>query len=158
MFNNFDIGSFLEYRIWPEKAFVDGRPEAFPADFFSQIYIPMQEKPEIWQEIDNQYNFNYVFFSHSDQTPWGQAFLKNISQNKKWTMVYLNDRVVIYLKNNDKNQEIINKFALNSENAVLKTFPQGKDYLYFLRLARFFDLIGWQEASQLSFQKSQVLK
>ena len=158
VFNNFDAGSFLEYRIWPEKAFIDGRPEAFPANFFSRVYIPMQEKPEVWEKKAEEYDFNYIFFSHTDQTPWGQVFLKNISQNKKWTMVYLNDRVVIYLKNNEKNQEIIDKFELTPKNAVLKTFPEGKDYLYFLRLARFFDLIGWQEASQLSFQKSQVLK
>ena len=158
MFNNFDVGSFLEYRVWPKKAFVDGRPEAFPHSFFSEVYIPMQERPEVWNEISLKLEFNYIFFSHTDQTPWAQVFLKNISQNKEWVMVYLNDWVVIYLNNNEENQEIINSFGLNSKNVVLKTFPQGNNYLYFLRLSRFLDLIGWQEASQLSFQKSQVLK
>ncbi|MDP2585823.1 MAG: hypothetical protein Q8P29_03005, partial [Candidatus Levybacteria bacterium] len=35
IFNNFDIGSYLTYRLYPkEKVFIDGRPEAYPASFF----------------------------------------------------------------------------------------------------------------------------
>ncbi|PIP87416.1 hypothetical protein COW81_00305, partial [Candidatus Campbellbacteria bacterium CG22_combo_CG10-13_8_21_14_all_36_13] len=46
MFNNFDIGGYLIYRLYPDrKVFVDNRPEAYPAEFFEKVYKPMQESP-----------------------------------------------------------------------------------------------------------------
>ena len=46
IFNNFDIGSYIEYRLYPrEKVFIDGRPEAYPASFIQDTYIKMQTDP-----------------------------------------------------------------------------------------------------------------
>ncbi len=102
IFNNFDIGSYLDYRLYPkEKVFVDGRPEAYPASFFQDIYIPMQMDKNKFEITDKKYNFNTIFFSHTDQTPWGENFIKLIVQNSKWKMVYLDDFTAIWTKNKD---------------------------------------------------------
>lgn len=80
VFNNYDIGSYLIYYLFPqERVFVDNRPESYPASFFKEIYIPMQEK---------EYNFNAIFFSHCDYTPWGQKFLINRLNDKDWVPVF----------------------------------------------------------------------
>jgi hypothetical protein len=99
IFNNFDIGSYLIFRLYPrEKVFVDGRPEAYPAAFFQKIYIPMQQDPKLFAAMDKKYQFNTIFFSHTDQTPWAKQFLQTISKNPLWKLVYLDDTVVIFTK------------------------------------------------------------
>lgn len=105
LFNNFDIGSYLIFRLYPsEKVFVDGRPESYPADFFQKIYIPMQQDQKLFTEMDKKYQFNTIFFSHTDQTPWAKQFLRDIVKNPAWKIVYLDDTVIILTKmtNNQK--------------------------------------------------------
>jgi hypothetical protein len=112
-FNNYDIGGYLIYNFFPgQKVFVDNRPEVYPNSFFSQIYKPMQEDPAIFQKIDQDYNFNAVFFYRRDITPWGINFLKIIKENPAWTKVFEDDYAVIYLKKNEANQSIIEKYQI----------------------------------------------
>lgn len=99
IFNNFDIGSYITYRSYPEyRVFVDGRPEAYPKEFFKGEYIPMQESPELFKEKSGQYGFKTVIFSVTDQTPWGQKFLQDMSKNGEWEMVYLDNFIVIFVR------------------------------------------------------------
>lgn len=111
IFNNFDIGSYLEYRLYPkEKVFVDGRPEAYPASFFQKTYIPMQTDENKFNEIDKKYNFQTIFFSHTDQTPWAEKFIKLITHDRKWQIVYLDDYAIILSKNKKLKFQIQNNY------------------------------------------------
>ncbi len=128
IFNNFDIGSYLDYRLYPrEKVFVDGRPEAYPASFFKDIYIPMQLDDRKFELEDQKYNFNTIFFSHTDQTPWAEAFLKQVTRNNKWQMVYLDDFTVIYT--HDKNIKPVIKTDYSNMQSLIQLahFFQNKD-------------------------------
>jgi len=114
IFNNYDIGGYL---IWSlparnalhsdagglknEKVFVDNRPEAYPDSFFSQIYKPMQENPEIFEKIDQEYGFQAIVFSRNDITPWGVTFLKLIRENKDWRKVFEDNFVIVFLKKDE---------------------------------------------------------
>jgi hypothetical protein len=110
VFNNFDIGSYMIWKMWPdEKVFVDGRPEAYGQEFFDKIYKPMQQDPAVWARLSEQYNINYILFAYTDITPWAQTFLNRISKDKNWPMVYLDNNSVIFLKNTPANRAIIAK-------------------------------------------------
>lgn len=99
IFNNFDIGSYITYRAYPGyKVFVDGRPEGYPKEFFQQVYIPMQSDPEKFAEVEKKYGFKTIIFSHTDQTPWGKAFLQSIVKNPDWKTVYIDDFIIILVK------------------------------------------------------------
>lgn len=138
IFNNFDIGSYLEYRLYPkEKMFVDGRPEAFPAPFFQDTYIPMQTSPDIFERIDRKYHFQTIFFSHTDQTPWAQTFVESIVKNPQWRLVYLDPEVMMLVKDTQANAQIIQEFA-----KPLETIPTLSDgtFQQNLRLTRFFSI------------------
>jgi hypothetical protein len=104
IFNNFDIGGYLIYRLHPhQQVFVDNRPEAFPEDFFQNTYIPMQKNPIKWQETNQQYNFQLVVFSKTDITPWAQNFLNWFPDNKKaWEKAYEDSFIVIWKKDKQK--------------------------------------------------------
>ncbi len=113
IFNNYDIGGYLIYHLFPKKrVFVDNRPEAYPASFFKKTYIPMQEKEEIWNQQNKKYKFNAIFFSRLDNTPWGQKFLIQRVKDKKWVPVFVDNFTIIFLKNNNLNKSIIDKYKI----------------------------------------------
>lgn len=113
IFNNYDIGSALIYGLYPqERVFVDNRPEAYPASFFEQTYIPMQENEDVWKKQNEQYGFNAIFFYHRDATPWAQKFLIARVQDPAWAPVYTDDFSIIFLKRNEKNKKIIEQYEI----------------------------------------------
>ncbi len=113
VFNNYDIGGYLIYHLFPqERVFVDNRPEAYPNNFFQSIYIPMQEKEEIWRKKEKKYGFNAIFFARSDITPWGQEFLINRVKDDNWIPVFVDDFAIIFLKNNKLNKKIIDRYKI----------------------------------------------
>lgn len=129
IFNNFDIGSYLIFRLYPsEKIFVDGRPEAYPAAFFQNTYIPMQTDPKLFEKMDQKYHFNTIFFSHTDQTPWAKQFLKDIVQNKNWHIVYLDDTVIILSKDPKIKPLSLTTYALSDSLSIPSLY---KLFLFF---------------------------
>jgi len=120
VFNNYDIGSYLVYGLYPqEKVFVDNRPEAYPEDFFTETYVPMQENEEKWKEVVAQYNFNVIFFYRRDFTPWAQPFLITRLADQEWVPVYVDDFALILVRNGVHNKELIEKFGLPPEMFVV---------------------------------------
>lgn len=140
IFNNFDIGSYLLYRLYPqEKVFVDGRPEAYPVSFFKNIYTPMEQNKNIFQQEDKKYHFNVIFISYTDQTPSNQQFLRDINANPEWRLVYLDPLIVIYIKNSPKNQYITSTSILHT--AQITSSDLTKKELN--QLLAFYENIGW---------------
>lgn len=129
VFNNFDIGSYLAWQLYPDqKVFVDGRPEAYPAEFFDKIYKPMQRDEKVWQQMSEKFEINYIFFAHTDMTEWADEFLTRISKDKEWPMVFLNDAVVIFLKNTDINRLVVDEYQVTEQN-IIETLPRVLDKL-----------------------------
>jgi hypothetical protein len=113
IFNNYDIGGYLIFYLYPkEKVFVDNRPEAYPASFFQNEYIPMQENETLWREQEKRYGFNVIFFSHRDYTPWAQQFLIARVNDPAWAPVYADDYAIIFLKRTEKNAALIKQFEI----------------------------------------------
>lgn len=111
--NNYDIGSYLIYHLFSqERIFVDNRPETYPVSFFKEIYIPLQENESVWQEKKEEYNFNAIFFSHRDATPWAQKFLIERIDDPQWAPVFVDQYAIIFLKRNELNQSIIEKYQI----------------------------------------------
>jgi len=117
VFNNYDIGGYLIYELFPsERVFVDNRPEAYSIDFFQRRYIPMQQDNSVWQREDAQEQFNAIFFSHRDATPWGQNFLIERLKDDIWAPVYVDQYAIIFLKKNELNRELIEQYGIPKES------------------------------------------
>jgi len=150
IFNNFDIGGYAIYRLYPTyKVFVDNRPEAYPADFFQKIYIPLQEKKELRDEIFKRYNIHTVFFSHADMTPWGRTFLEQILQDQQWKTVYLDNSIIILT-----DEEIYSDVRLN-DKYMMQLVSSQDNYLSLLRLSSIFSTMGKNNLSKQAFIKAQ---
>ena len=117
IFNNYDIGSYLVYHLFPqERVFVDNRPEAYPSVFFNDVYYPMMQQEEKWQEVNEKYNFNVIFLGQQTQSDDEAVFLRRRLEDPSWAFVYADAYIVILLKNSPQNQDTINKFQITQEN------------------------------------------
>ena len=115
IFNNYDIGSALIFWLYPaERVFVDNRPEAYSADFFQDIYKPMQTDLQKWREYSKLYKIKTIYFSHVDSTPWAQDFLRFILADPDWSLVYFDSYSVILLNKEAYGQEEIKTLSIDS--------------------------------------------
>ncbi len=113
IFNNYDIGSYLDYYLFPNtRVFVDNRPEAYPKEFFTQLYVPMQENDVVWRTQVEKMGINAIVFYWRDLTPWGQSFLIARSKDPMWVPVYRDAYSLIFVKNVEQNGEIIRHYHL----------------------------------------------
>lgn len=112
LFNNFDVGSFLIWKLPEEPVFIDGRPEAYPSDFIQHTYIPMQEDETIWRAQSERYGINAIFWNYNDITPWSQVFVKRIIRDPQWVQVYRGQSIMILVKNIPSNAAIIARYRL----------------------------------------------
>ena len=125
----------MEYRLYPrEKVFVDGRPEAYPKEFFSREYYPAQNSYEGFESIDKKYHFNTVFYEHKNQTVNENKLLLGLSQSNDWNMVYLNSSIVIFTK--DKVKSIASDSATIIGEELVDQAEIGD-------LSNFYRVIGW---------------
>lgn len=119
--NNYDIGSFLIYYLYPKhQVFVDNRPEAYPKEFFEKVYIPLQEKEGSWLEQERLYSFNAIFFYRHDLTPWAQSFLIARAFDPNWATIYADAYSIIFVKRNEKNLSLIKTYELPKEMFSIK--------------------------------------
>lgn len=121
IFNNYDIGGYLIFNQFSkEKVFVDNRPEAYPVEFFTKTYIPMQQDQGIFKKVDEEYNFNAIYFYRHDLTPWGQDFLVGLIENKNWVPVYVDNYCIIFVKDTLENKYITDKYKLDRSIFTVK--------------------------------------
>ena len=120
--NNYDIGSYLIYYLYPEnKVFVDNRPEAYSVDFFKKTYYPLHESEEAWKAIDAKYKFNAIYYFRHDNTEHGQPFLiRRTMRDPDWAPVYVDAWTIILLKRNEINKSIIDQHELPQSMFIKK--------------------------------------
>lgn len=155
IFNNFDIGSYIIYRGYPQyKVFVDGRPEAYSAKFFQDVYIPMQSDYAKFKEAEKTYGFKTIIFSHTDQTPWGRNFLQNVVKDPQWKIVYIDDFMIALTSAEIIEQKKLTTIELAKLNPAAYQFGNSLSYL---RLGIF--LLGTQnmESGRLFVEKTLQL-
>lgn len=117
IFNSYDNGSYLIFYLYPqEKVFADNRPEAYPRFFFEDIYREMQLNEEKWQTLSQEYGINAIYFPSNEATPWGTEFVQKRIGDPDWALVYADSQNIIFLKRNEINKAIIDKYLINAEN------------------------------------------
>lgn len=107
LFNNFDIGSFLIWKLPEEPVFIDGRPEAYPAGFIQDVYIRMQEDPAVWARESERYGINAIFWNEQDITPWSRTFVARILQDRTWVPIYRAHGILILIRDIPQNAAVI---------------------------------------------------
>lgn len=113
IFNNFDIGGYLIYHLFPQRrVFVDNRPEAFSEEFMQDVYLKALKDEVAWLALDKEMEFNVIFFYRHDMTEHGQPFLIRRIDDPRWIPVAVDASNIILLKDNARNQELIKRYQL----------------------------------------------
>lgn len=135
IYNNFDIGSYVFYRGYPKyQVFVDGRPEAYPSEFFQKVYIPTQSDYGKFKVLEQKWGFKTIIFSHTDQTPWGRTFLQSVVQDETWKLVYIDNSMVVFSKEEVVNQRNLKVIELSKLSPDSYNF---ENHASFLRIGLF---------------------
>jgi hypothetical protein len=146
IYNNFDAGQYLAYRLFPqEKVFMDGRPEAYPKDFFLKIYNPAQESPQDFEKISQKYKFNVIFMFHYFQSSENLSYLLN---NSGYKLVYLDDTSLIMLRNNSQNKNIIAKNLITEKSFTVPKIQDKKKLFSYIVV---FQKIGWDNQEKIAY-------
>ena len=113
IFNNFDIGGYLIYHLFPQRrVFVDNRPEAFSEEFMQDVYLKALKDEATWLALDKEMDFNVIFFYRHDMTEHGQPFLIRRIEDPLWIPVAVDASNIILLKDNARNKELIKRYQL----------------------------------------------
>jgi len=117
IFNNYDIGSYLVYYLYPmDHVFVDNRPEAYPSSFFSDVYEPALSDSAAWQKLDDQYHFNLIVFYLQDASWEGGNFIWQRINDPTWAVVYAGPHNIVFLRNTPENFDTIEANQVTAQN------------------------------------------
>jgi hypothetical protein len=113
IFNNYDIGGYLIYFLYPQhRVYTDNRPEAYPASFFQNYFIPAQQDYSDWKKLDATFDFNTVILANSDITLRKNNFLLQRLSDPVWALVYQDQYVSTFVKRNSLNQALIDQYEV----------------------------------------------
>ncbi len=95
IFNDFQMGAYLSYRLWPRhRLFIDSRV-LDPAVVVQ--YTRIVGSPESWRQAESRYGFQTVVlgnFSRTLRSPLGMTLL----QDPRWRIAYVDPLAVILVK------------------------------------------------------------
>lgn len=110
VFTDYNIGSLVEYQLWPEPGYVDNRPEAFPAAFWRTEYEPALALGPAWEEISARRGFNAIIVS---LTGVKEAFCRELMRRPEWVLVHLDEFCGMWVRNDISNKQIIDASIFN---------------------------------------------
>jgi hypothetical protein len=111
VFNDFDGAGYFIYSLFPAyRPFVDNRPEAYPAEFFKEVYTPMKNNETAWRQQDSHYGFNSILFTLSDRG--GQDFILRRINDMAWAPVFLNKYNIIFVRRTPEMEGLIKQYEI----------------------------------------------
>lgn len=140
VFNDFNIGGYLSYRIYPQFVFVDNRPEAYPKKFFQDLYLPMFNNSKYFDTIDKKYLFNSIIISHWDGTATRNNLYTYLFDSRDYSLVYLDSYAFVMVRNIEKNKKIIDAYKITKQEITFSEIKNLEELVHYLFL---FEKIGW---------------
>ena len=116
MFNHYNYGGFLIWKMPEYKVFIDGRLEMYLGQA-GQDYLTLLEAKPGWEQIVEKYQVN--FFLNYGLTP----ITKELLARDDWKLIYFDEQYVLFVKNSQQNQEVISKYhSKDMAEAYKQTF------------------------------------
>jgi hypothetical protein len=105
MFNHYNYGGFLVYEFYPDqKVFIDGRADMYGDDFIWE-YMNINNGGANWKELFDKHAIDYAIVD--EQAPISQL----LQLSGEFTLVHEDNGHILLLRNIQKYQPIIEKFA-----------------------------------------------
>jgi tetratricopeptide (TPR) repeat protein len=154
MFNGYETGGYISWRLFPQKrAFIDATVGIYGAELFDDYAraIRLQLLPD---ELAAKYDLNYFLLMHA--YPDSQGLVANLFESDAWTLIYLDDISVIFIKNSPQNEPFIKSYRIDLRQRLKEIAPEPADS--HLRYGDFFFNIGQMELAKIEYNRSIQLR
>jgi hypothetical protein len=112
IFSDYNSGSLVEYNIYPERGYVDNRPEAFPASFWQNEYEKALALGAVWEEMIARRNIQTIAVSTAGVK---EKFIRTLLADRRWQLVHLDFFFAVFVRNTPANQSFLQRHAYNQE-------------------------------------------
>lgn len=133
MFNDYGLGGYLAWRLHPwKKTFIDTRGLNLGViNEHSAVMIarnsffgpePSKTKGPLWERILDHYNIDILLLTYLDVHGTVFPLIFKLAENDKWVPVFSDATAVVYVRKNERNNAVIEKFRLSHDtvyNAVI---------------------------------------
>jgi hypothetical protein len=100
VWNNLAFGGYLIWRFAPRiPVFVDGRTAYLYPNSFLEDAFKAETSTQAFASLSGKYGFEWAMTDARGTEPFGFT----LAQDKRWTMVYVDDRAAIYVKTDGPN-------------------------------------------------------
>lgn len=108
MFNSYDIGGYLIYRLAPDrKVFIDGRADVY-GDKFINDYITIYSGKAGWKEKFDKFAIDYIVCEND--APIRQI----LNGNGSFKQVFVDEKYSVLVRNDPKHAPLVKKFSTAS--------------------------------------------
>ena len=153
-FNDFNSGAYLVGRVYPNiKVFIDGRTEEYGAKFFEEYQkIWKDGDAKVFADFEKKDNITGAFLNNAHQEI-PKNVLKMFHSFKNWSIVYLDDDAVIFLKQTPYNKPFIDRLSVDLKKwkpkpmDLLKLGTKRIDPFPFTSRAYILEILGADEAA-----------
>lgn len=123
LFNaNLDVGNYFIWHFYPRrKVFLDGRLEVYGASFYEGVFRYFGP-PSRFPRLAEKYQVNFCVLSHISSMR-SDDFLVWFHRSPDWVPVYLDELMILFVKNAPQNKEIIAQYAI----PLKEDLPQPED-------------------------------
>lgn len=106
-FSDYLVSSYLLWKIPDFKTFIDLRDlDVFPVAFFEK-FTQIVQYPEVFDQADSLYHFDYVVLYRTDY----QALHQHLLQSKKYALVFADPVALLYVKQKPETAGLIEKYG-----------------------------------------------
>ncbi|MBA7524334.1 Photosystem I assembly protein Ycf3 [subsurface metagenome] len=149
IFNDMAIGGYLIWRLYPQKKiFIDGRLEVYSKDFYAS-YLSFFQNYDFWKRTMDDYQVNCIILGHV--VPGTQSLIQMLSQDNRWKIAYFDLTSIVFLKNTEENQEVIQKGIELSQSYKPGYAREWR------QLAELFRMLGWTQKAITYYKKAAEL-
>lgn len=110
VFSDYNIGSLVEYNLYPELGYVDNRPEAFPGSFWRAEYLPALALGAEWEKIREARNIHAIVVSLAGVK---EQYTQELMRRPEWALVHLDALCGVWLRNAPENRGFIEAHRLD---------------------------------------------
>jgi tetratricopeptide (TPR) repeat protein len=123
LFNFFNHGSYLIFRLGPQKkVFIDGRTELYGQEFYQNYYDIITGDTEKIPGILNKYKVNTIFLSGVVSEISGLA-VYFYSYPQEWALVYFGQDALIFIRNSPENYSLIKQLRIDLRRWQTEKIP-----------------------------------
>jgi hypothetical protein len=110
MFNQFETGGFLLWRLWPDRLpFTDIHQAGTSADM--DIYIRATAFEPWWRQLESRFQFDHAVINRRGVSDSLTAFLE---RDTTWARVFADEQALLYLKRGGAFDGLIGEFGETS--------------------------------------------